>query len=109
MTFIEIMSNKYGLVPTPKMLKSLNNFDPKAEYKGNANTPKLGPINHQILLGKVSSLVRDMMTANASEMELVRAIKYGAVILDTMRYNLNYMKAGMDFGISALRTKYSKH
>ncbi len=108
MTFIEAMDKKHGLVITPKMEKELEGFDPKVRYGGKADNLKMGPIKHRLLLGKASNLIRDMLEALASDRELVKAIKYGSVVLDAAKYGLDYKQAEQDFGIKALYETYHK-
>lgn len=109
MTYLEVLNQKYGVALNPTMQATLTNFDPKAEYGGNHEGYKLSSTSHRILVGMSTNLIREISDAGASDAELIRAIKYSLVVVDTVKHGLDYKQAEVDFGISELYEKYHKN
>lgn len=87
--------------------EDLEGFDPKEVYGDYPGSLKLSKVQHQILVGKIRNLICDMRN-EASEEELIRAIKYSMVAIDARKHRLDYKKAENDFGIPELYRKYHK-
>lgn len=88
-TYLDIL-NERGIRPflTDKAFEELQRFDYKTLY-AMSGTDKVfrHPNQHQIELGKTTTLIGDMCWYGATEDELVRAIKHGMVVLPADKYH----------------------
>lgn len=109
-TYLDLL-NERGIRPflTDKAFEELQRFDYKTLY-AMSGTDKVfrHPNQHQIELGKTTTLIGDMCWYGATEDELVRAIKHGMVVLPADKHHLDWQKSARDFGIQDLRKKYRR-
>lgn len=85
---------------------SFSNFSPKRDYPYYDGMKMLTEKGRQAQLGKVSNLIADMITKNATEGEFVRVVKYSMVLMDAIKYKLDYKRAYTDYDITELTKKY---
>lgn len=85
--------------------KELAGFDPLV-YKV-PGRPTISPKYHKIELGKTAALIGRLVAMGASELELIRAVKYFKVVLNALKHNLEWRQVGLDMGIKDLAKKYS--
>lgn len=129
-----IMPNNNGRIKssdarTTHAFKSLREFDPntyeltskadlpyegkvKNKYSGVEETKMIYPGRHitprykQTEMGNVSNMITDMTIRGATNDELIRAVKYSMVVIDSEKHHLDYKQAKDDLGISALQKRY---
>lgn len=70
------------------------------------NPANLDFFNREQELDRISTLLIQMFTKGATELELARAIRHSMVIIDTKKYNLDWKQSEKDCGIEELRNKY---
>lgn len=109
-----VIPNNGSKVKTLKAWDDLKNFDPKdyAVPKGSTPTKKgweKGSRREGTMMGMASNLITDMTLQGASKDELIRAVKYSMVVIDTGKHKLDWGQAEADFGIKALKDKYQGH
>ena len=84
--------------------KALLEFDPKI-YK-NDDLPEIKDETKNIQMGKATNLIADMTIKGANEDEIIRAVKYSMVVIDSKKHNLDYRQAYKDFNIADLCREY---
>jgi len=96
-------------------LAGLEGFDPKKAYSTEDYTPEqmkgvklLSKKNTDREMGVISNLVTDMTIQNASDDEMVRAVKHAQVIIDAAKHELDYTRSYSENGIAELKKKYQK-
>ena len=91
-------------------LKSMgfSNFDPKESYKLPDSEPQVSIKTKQLQTGKITDLIADMAESGATEDELIRAVRYSMVVMDSVKHHLDYKQSYQDEGIADLEAKYSR-
>lgn len=59
-------------------------------------------------IGIISKLMTNMIKKNASEFSLINVTNYSRVVIDAIKYKLDYKKAYEDYGIAGLKKAYLK-
>lgn len=59
-------------------------------------------------IGIISNLMANMIKKNASEYALKNLTNYSMVVMDAIKYKLDYKKAYKDYGIEELKKEYLK-
>lgn len=108
MTNSEIISEKCGVIFTREMKNEMDNFDPVVIFGNNLDKNHISITRHRVLVGEAIKLIRDMAMNGADKHELINAIKYAIVTIDSVKQRLNYKKAYTDLGIGDLYKKYHK-
>lgn len=84
--------------------RELIDFDPKS-YK-NDKLPEIQDTTKNMAMGMATNLITDMTIKGAKEDELIRAVKYSMVVIDSKKHHLDYKQAAEDFRIKELKEKY---
>lgn len=87
-----------------KPYEALLKFDPKS-YK-NDSLPKIPDATKNNMMGIATNLIADMTIKGANESEIIRAVKYSMVVIDSQKHHLDYKQAYDDFNIRDLQVKY---
>ena len=91
------------------MFQGMVGFDPNDYVDKEAEARGEKTITHQNMqteMGKVTNLIADMGIFSAKDDEMVRAIKYSQVAIDSEKHYLNWKQAYKDLGIEELKKKY---
>lgn len=102
-TVLVLPIGNYGIRSKPPY-RELIDFDPKL-YK-NDNLPKVKDRVKNMNMGLATNLIADMTIKGANEDELIRAVKYSMVVIDSQKHHLDYKQAAEDFRIKDLKVKY---
>lgn len=102
-TVLVLPIGNYGIRSKPPY-RELIDFDPKL-YK-NDKLPKVEDQVKNANMGKATNLIADMTIKGATEDELIRAVKYSMVVIDSQKHHLDYKQAAEDFRIKDLKIKY---
>lgn len=93
-----------------KPFEGLRTFDPDMEYPEREGMKYMTKSNMQRQMGIVSNLITDMsLSDNASEEDLVRAVKHSMVVVDAYKHKYDYTLSEKDNNIRELKMKYQKH
>ena len=84
----------------------IRDFDPKTQYPYTPNTREMTEKQMDIELTRITGLIVKMTTKGASKEELTRVIKYSMVVIDAMKYRLNWRQSFRDYNITELYLKY---
>ena len=103
---IPLGSNNINVKHMP-YLDGLKNFDPKS-YKLPDSDPPVKNRTKQIQMGVTTNLIADMTAQNATEREMVRAVKHSMVVIDSEKHHLDWRQSERDNDIKALKDKYQK-
>lgn len=103
-TVVAIPNNK-GFIQSLPEYKALKGFD-TGDWPGYEGMPKIKHQTQQTQMGIVTNLITDMTLIGAPEDEMVRAIKFSMVIIDSEKHNLNWKGAHEEYRISELHEKY---
>ena len=91
--------------------QSLREFEPKS-YKLpkdiSDNDPRIMKTDSAkgMEMGKATNLIADLTLAKADPEEIVRAVKYSMVVIDSKKHKLDWKQARKDFDIAGLNKKY---
>ena len=102
-----VIPNNKNLVAKAKPLEGLKGFDPQI-YKldKNSPTPRMGTVQKQQEMGKISNLITDMTIGGANNEEKARAIRHSMVVIDAEKHELDFKQSEKDNGIRQLKDKY---
>ncbi len=123
---VVVIPDRKGQINTEAAKAELVNFVPKEAYPATASTPRISVKNPKTgkmeksektisvshkneVMGEVSNLITDMTIKEARPNEIIRAVKYSMVVIDSEKHNLDYKKAERDFDIKSLKKKYQAH
>lgn len=109
MSYLDVLMEKESArAIVPSIVEAIRGFDPIGQYAmADVNEPAFKSlIQYKIEVGKNSNLFHDMCQYGATEEELVRAIKYGMVVVDAQKHFLDWKQAKKDFRIDELYKKY---
>lgn len=105
-----VIPNNSRKVKTKAPFQALQEFDPKI-YKFPPGTPEskfIKPSTKQREMGVASNLITDMTLRNASDDDIIRAVKYSMVVIDSEKHKLDYKQAKKDLGITELKKAYQQ-
>jgi len=103
---VMVIPNNQGRVKTAAMLKGLQDFDPRSEYRAYEGMPQMTPKQKGAQMGDISNLITDMTIKGASPSEITRAVKHSMVVIDAEKHHLDYKLSAEQNGIRALKAKY---
>ena len=86
--------------------ENLKNFDPKLSYPGYEGMSHISNATRDTLMEIMLTLITDMTIHGASRSELARAVRHSMVVIDSHKYNLDYIQSANDHGIAQLKAKY---
>ena len=89
-----------------KPIKDLQSFDPKEAYPHYAGMKVISSEMKQKQMGVASNLITDMTIRNAPTQDIVRAVKFSMVVIDSEKHKLDWRRAEKELGIEELRQKY---
>lgn len=99
-----VIPNNDGRVKHQRVLKQLENFNPRTKYKGYEGMKVMA--NTQTEMGMISNLITDMQVQGAPLDEVARAVKHSMVVIDAEKHKLNYKQSYIDNGIETLKKKW---
>ena len=108
-TVIVIPNNSHR-VKTAPLFKDLQEFDTHI-YKLPDDAPESKVIKSrtkQKEMGVVSNLITDMTIQGASEQDIIKAVKYSMVVIDSEKHRLDYRQAKLDNDIKSLQKRYQQ-
>lgn len=103
-----VIPNNSGKIKSSPALEGLKNFNPREKYAGFEGMKPMTKQGTGLEMGKISNLITDMTIRNASDDEIVRAVRHSMVVIDAEKHKLNYRQSEKDNTIKALRDKYQK-
>lgn len=108
-TVVVIPNNSHKIKTSPPF-KDLQDFDPKI-YKFPDGTPDSKVIKSrtkQKEMGVVSNLITDMTIKDAPPEDIIKAVKYSMVVIDSEKHKLDYKQAKIDNDIKSLQRRYQQ-
>lgn len=101
------LTKKVNALPVGQNGELIKSFDPKTyAYDENKFWFWMTPTKRNKELQRVSKLIFNMGIIGCSQTELVDAIRYSMVVIDSIKYCLNWKQAKTDFHINELMEKY---
>ena len=102
-----VIPNNSKLVKHTAPLEGLKDFNPQM-YKlpKDSPTPRMGTVQKQQEMGKISNLITDMTIGGANNEEKARAIRHSMVVIDAEKHELDFKQSEKDNGIRQLKEKY---
>lgn len=107
---VVVIPNNSKKVKTQAPFKALQEFDPKI-YKfpeGTDESKFIKPSTKQREMGVASNLITDMTLKDAPPQDIIKAVKYSMVVIDSEKHHLDYKQARKDFGITELKKTYQQ-
>ena len=104
-----VIPNNNGAIKTKPYYEALKNFDHQDIYKAYPGMPKVGKDTGFIKgqrMGDITNLITDMTIKDATDAEIIRAVKHSMVVIDAEKHNLNWRQSYIDQGIAELKKKY---
>lgn len=104
-----VIPNNNGAIKTKPYYEALKNFDHMELYKAYPDMPEVGKATGFIKgqrMGDITNLITDMTIKDATDAEIIRAVKHSMVIIDAEKHNLNWRQSYKDNGIAELKKKY---
>lgn len=100
-----VIPNNNGQIFADKSnkFKELQDFDTKIYYKPGY---EVSDDTKQMEMGKITNLISDMTFKYAPAEDLVPAVKFSMVIIDSVKHNLDWQQAYKDYNIDKLKLKY---
>jgi len=105
-----VIPNNSKRVKTSPPFKDLQEFDPKI-YKFPEGTPEskfIKPKTKQQEMGIASNLITDMHLQDAPDKDIIKAVKYSMVVIDSEKHHLDYKQARKDCDIRSLQRRYQQ-
>lgn len=103
-------------IKVEKAIKELMDFDPNSferQYDENGNPDnswkRITKTYQNKMMGVATNLLTDMKVQGAETEEIIRAVKFCYVIIDSEKHDLNWQLAKKVYGIDDLRKKYQGH
>ena len=75
-------------------------------YKKHDGMKVMSDVYKQRQMGVISNLITDMTIRDATEDEIIRAVKHSMVVIDAVKHELDYQQSAKDNGIAELKKKY---
>lgn len=107
---VVVIPNNSHRVKTAPPFKDLQEFDPRI-YKFPEGTPESKIIKSrtkQKEMGVVSNLITDMTLQEAPSEDIIKAVKYSMVVIDSEKHKLDYKQAKIDNDIKSLQKRYQQ-
>lgn len=100
-----VIPNNNGQIFADKSskFKELQDFDTKIYYKPGY---EVSDDTKQREMGKITNLISDMTFKSAPAEDLIPAVKFSMVIIDSVKHNLDWKQAYKDYNIDKLKEKY---
>lgn len=100
-----VIPNNNGQIFADKSskFKELQDFDTKIYYKPGYY---VSDDTKQREMGKITNLISDMTFKYAPAEDLIPAVKFSMVIIDSVKHNLDWKQAYKDYNIDKLKEKY---
>lgn len=109
---VVVIPNNSKRIKTDKPFKALQEFDPKIykleDPEGKDAKKVMSEKNKGREMGVASNLITDMTLRNAPPEDIIKAVKYSMVVIDSAKHELDYKQAKKDFEINALKRKYQQ-
>lgn len=95
-------------IKSHKVLRDLENFDPQTAFAGYDGMKVISEDNKQREMGVISNLINDMTLKGCTldSPEMVRAVKYSMVVIDSKKHKLDYKAAKKILRINELHQKW---
>ena len=90
----------------PAAFRSLEDFNPKEEYRGYDGMHVMTPHEKGIEMGKITNLITDATFQGATNEEICRMVKHSMVVIDAEKHKLDYKRSEAENGIAELKAKY---
>lgn len=107
-----VIPNNSKRIKTRSPFTELQEFDPKiykfADPKGADKNKVIKETTKQREMGVASNLITDMTLQGASDEDLIRAVKYSMVVIDSKKHELDYKQAKKDYNIEGLKREYQQ-
>ena len=105
-----VIPNNSRKVKTKPPFEALQTFDTKsyAFPPGTPDSKIIKPDTKQREMGVASNLITDMTIKGASNDDLIKAVKYSMVVIDSQKHKLDYKQAKKDLGINELKRAYQQ-
>lgn len=103
-----VIPNPDGRIKTSRPVKSLQEFNPREQYKGFEGMKTMTKAGTQSHMGNVTNLITDMQIHGAPMNEVIMAVKHSMVVIDAEKHKLNYKQSAIDHNIAALKKKYQQ-
>jgi hypothetical protein len=105
-TVIVIPNPGGSKVKADRMLKQLQEFDPKSSYPSAPGAPKMTAKTKGIEMGKVSNLITDMTIRQAPHDEIIRAVRHSMAVIDAEKHPIDWKYSARVNNIAELSRKY---
>jgi transposase len=105
-----VIPNNSRKIQAKAPYKALQEFDPKI-YKLPDDAPAskvIKPSTKQREMGVASNLITDMTLQKAPPSDIIRAVKYSMVVIDSEKHRLDYKQARKDYDINGLKKMYQQ-
>ncbi len=107
---VVVIPNNSRKIKTRSPFQELQEFNPR-DYAFPDGTPESKFIKSrtkQKEMGIASNLISDMTLQNAPDEDVIRAVKYSMVVIDSEKHKLDYKQAREDYNIKGLQKKYQQ-
>ena len=101
-----VIPNSGGRVKTAPALEGLKNFDPKREFPKYEGMPVMTERTKQAEMGRISNLITDMTIRKANPAEIAQAVRHSMVVIDAVKWELDYKASARQNNIAHLKRKY---
>lgn len=107
---VVVIPNNSHKVKTAPPFKDLQEFDPKiyAFPEGTPESKIIKSRTKQKEMGVVSNLITDMTLQDAPSEDIIKAVKYSMVVIDSEKHKLDYKQAKLDNDIKSLQKRYQQ-
>ncbi len=107
-----VIPNNSKRVKTRPPFQELQEFDPKV-YKlsdpdGKDSAKVMKTVTKGREMGVASNLITDMTLQGAPDKDVIKAVKYSMVVIDSEKHKLDYRQAKKDFEIDGLKRRYQQ-
>lgn len=105
-----VIPNNSRKVKTKQPFRELQEFNPRdyAFPDGTDESKFIKPRTKQKEMGVASNLITDMTLQKAPDEDIIRAVKYSMVVIDSEKHKLDYRQARKDYDIRGLQKKYQQ-
>lgn len=107
---VVVIPNNSKKVKTRSPFPELQEFNPRdyAFPDGTPDSKIIKPRTKQKEMGVASNLITDMTLQGAPDKDIIRAVKYSMVVIDSEKHKLDYKQAREDYDIRGLQRKYQQ-
>lgn len=103
---VMVIPNNSGRIKARPPFEALKNFSPHDQYAEVDGMQLMKKKNVGTEMGKISNLITDMQLQDATDAEIINAVKHSMVVIDAEKHRLNYKQSEIDNRIAALKKKY---